>query len=55
VAPSRRSTDRSSVPGLQHFIDVPIKNYRPACMRSGFAIAANLDPDILLLDEICGR
>jgi ABC-2 type transport system ATP-binding protein len=55
---SRTEIDRIYEPvveysGLGHFIDVPIKNYSSGMhMRLGFAIAANLDPDILLLDEI---
>jgi ABC-type polysaccharide/polyol phosphate transport system ATPase subunit/SAM-dependent methyltransferase len=39
--------------GLGHFMDVPLKNYSSGMhMRLGFAIAANLDPDLLLLDEV---
>lgn len=39
--------------GLQHFMDVPLKTYSSGMqMRLGFAIAAQLKPDVLLLDEI---
>ena len=39
--------------GLREFMDVPLKNYSSGMqMRLGFSVAANLDPDVLLLDEI---
>jgi ABC-type polysaccharide/polyol phosphate transport system ATPase subunit len=39
--------------GLEHFMDTPLKSYSTGMkMRLGFAVAANLSPDILLLDEI---
>jgi ABC-type polysaccharide/polyol phosphate transport system ATPase subunit len=45
--------DIVSYSGLEHFIDIPIKNFSSGMyMRLGFAIAAKLAPDILLLDEI---
>ena len=39
--------------GLADFIDHPIKDYSSGMyMRLGFAVAALLDPDVLLLDEV---
>src|SRR4029453_11314068 len=39
--------------GLREFMDVPLKNYSSGMhMRLSVAVAANLDPDVLLLDEI---
>jgi ABC-type polysaccharide/polyol phosphate transport system ATPase subunit len=39
--------------GLPDFMDVALKNYSSGMMmRLAFAVAANLDPDLLLLDEI---
>jgi ABC-type polysaccharide/polyol phosphate transport system ATPase subunit len=39
--------------GLAAFMDVALKNYSSGMiLRLAFAVAANLDPDILLLDEV---
>jgi lipopolysaccharide transport system ATP-binding protein len=39
--------------GIRHFLDVPVKRFSSGMyVRLGFSIAAHLDPDILLLDEV---
>lgn len=39
--------------GLSHFMDVPLKAYSSGMqMRLGFAVAAMLQPDMLLIDEV---
>jgi hypothetical protein len=39
--------------GIQQFLDTPVKRFSSGMyVRLGFSIAAHLDPDILLLDEV---
>lgn len=50
---ARRFDEIVDFSGCERFIDTPVKRYSSGMrMRLGFAVAANLDPEILLVDEV---
>lgn len=50
---ARRFDDIVAFAGLEDFIDAPVKTYSSGMyMRLGFAVAINVDPDVLLVDEV---
>jgi len=55
---SRRQVDAKfdeivAFAGLEQFIDSPVKNYSSGMyVRLGFSVAINVEPDVLLIDEV---
>lgn len=50
---TRKLNEIIAFSGIEHHIDTPIKRYSSGMkVRLGFAVAAHLDPDILIVDEV---
>ena len=49
----RRFDDIVAFAGIEQFIDEPVKNYSSGMyVRLGFSVAINVDPEVLLVDEV---
>ena len=42
--------------GIEKFIDTPVKRYSSGMkVRLAFSVAAHLEPEVLIIDEVLGR